>query len=201
MVSVSTAGAPGTLRVQVWRKLRSLGALYVQQSVCLLPARAAVVREVRRLVDRVCHQGGTARVLRVELIDPDEQAGVIAELNAARDTEYADLMERLPAFSAELEMERARGRASYVEVEENEADLERFRSWLSKIAARDYFEAPLGAPARAAVEAAATELAAFEAEALRREAPAEAGGPGGQSADGDDPAGRGGPQLRVVNEQ
>ena len=40
MVSVSTAGAAASLRVQVWRKLRSLGALYLQQSVCLLPATA-----------------------------------------------------------------------------------------------------------------------------------------------------------------
>jgi hypothetical protein len=58
LVSVSTAGAAATLRVQVWRKLRSLGALYLQQSVCLLPARHEVVREVRRLADRVRHQGG-----------------------------------------------------------------------------------------------------------------------------------------------
>jgi hypothetical protein len=39
LVSASTAGAPAATRVRVWRKLRSLGALYLQQSVCLLPAR------------------------------------------------------------------------------------------------------------------------------------------------------------------
>ena len=53
VVSVSTAGAAASLRVQVWRKLRSLGALYLQQSVCLLPARADVARDVRRLAGRV----------------------------------------------------------------------------------------------------------------------------------------------------
>lgn len=31
------------------------------QSVCLLPAWPDVAREVRRLVDRIRHQGGTAR--------------------------------------------------------------------------------------------------------------------------------------------
>jgi len=59
LISASTAGGAATLRVQVWRKLRSLGALYLQQSVCLLPARPAVVREVRRLADRIRRQGGT----------------------------------------------------------------------------------------------------------------------------------------------
>ena len=71
---MSTAGAAGTLRVQVWRKLRSLGALYVQQSVCLLPDLPGIVREVRRLADRVQHQGGTARVLHVAVTDAAEQA-------------------------------------------------------------------------------------------------------------------------------
>ena len=51
--------------------------------------------------------------------------------------------ERLPELERELAHERARGRTTYAEAEESEADLERFRSWLAKIAARDYFAAAL----------------------------------------------------------
>jgi hypothetical protein len=51
------------------------------------------------------------------------------------------------------------------------ADLERFRSWPAKIGARDYFTAPAGPTARAAVQAAAADLAAFEEAALASEAP------------------------------
>ncbi|MFI9007662.1 Chromate resistance protein ChrB [Actinosynnema sp. NPDC053489] len=171
LVSASTAGAPDSLRVQVWRKLRSLGALYLQQSVCLLPARPEVAREVRRLADRIRHQGGTARVLSLALTDPDERQAVVAELNAARDAEYAEVLQRLPELRRELADERARGNATYAEVEESEADLERFRAWLGKIAARDYFDAPAGRAARDAVDQAAAELAAFEDAALRAEAP------------------------------
>src|SRR3954466_8200434 len=144
VVSVSTAGAADRLRVQVWRKLRSLGALYLQQSACLLPARPEVVREVRRLADRVHRSGGRARVLRMAFTDVAEEQGVIAEFDSARDEEYAEVLERLPALRRELADERARGRATYAEVEESEADLERFRSWLAKIAARDYFAANAG---------------------------------------------------------
>lgn len=196
LIGVSTAGAPGTLRVQVWRQLRSLGALYVQQSVCLLPARTAVIRDVRRLADRVWHQGGTARVLQIALTDPAERAGVISELNAARDEEYGEVLGRLPLFAAELAGERAKGRASYVEVEENEADLQRFRTWLGKIAARDYFDAPVGATARAALAAAAADLEAFEVEALSLEAPAD----GEASQPGPGGAERGTGRLRAVEE-
>jgi len=171
LISVSTAGAPGTLRVQVWRKLRSLGALYLQQSVCLLPEREETTRQVRRLLDRVRQHGGSARSLRVTFPDPVEQRQLIGEFNAARDAEYAEVLERLPAFREELDLERARGRVTYAEVEESEADLERFRSWLAKIAARDYFAALGAAEARAAVERCAMELAAFEEDALAAEAP------------------------------
>jgi hypothetical protein len=171
LISTSTAGAAGTLRVQVWRKLRSLGALYLQQSVCLLPARPEVVREVRRLVDRIRHQGGTARVLSMAFTDPAEEDAVIAEFNTARDAEYAEVLGRLPELHQELTDERARGNATYAEVEESEADLARFRTWMDKIAARDYFQAPAGQAARDAVAHAADALAAFEEAALRAEAP------------------------------
>ncbi|MFF4778515.1 Chromate resistance protein ChrB [Microtetraspora fusca] len=171
LISVSTAGAAATLRVQVWRKLRSLGALYLQQSVCLLPLRPEVVREVRRLTDRMRQHGGSSRVLRIAFTDPAEREQVIAELNAARDAEYAEVLERLPSFMEELAMERARGRATYAEVEESEADLERFSSWMAKIAARDYFDAPGGQVARDAVARAAEALAEFEQAALSAEAP------------------------------
>ena len=171
LISVSTAGAPGTLRVQVWRKLRSLGALYLQQSVCLLPEREETSRQVRRLLDRVRQHGGAARSLRVTFPDPAEQQQVIGEFNAARDAEYAEVVDRLPAFREELALERARGRATYAEVEESEADLGRFHSWLAKIGARDYFAAPNGPTARSAVQDAAADLAAFEQAALASEAP------------------------------
>ena len=95
---MSTAGAAAALRVQVWRKLRSLGALYLQQSVCLLPARGGLVREVRRLADRVRRPGGSCRLLHVGIADEAERAQVVPELNAARDQEYGEVLERLPEF-------------------------------------------------------------------------------------------------------
>jgi Protein ChrB, N-terminal len=170
LVTASSAGAADSLRVAIWRKLRSLGALYLHQSVCVLPVRPEVEREIRRLVDRVRAGGGTARVLRIALEDRDEEAQVVSELQAARDDEYGEVLERIPAFLDELSNERDRNRATYEEVEESEADLERFRAWLSKIDRRDYFGAPRRAEAHAAVERCARALEAFESEAFARDA-------------------------------
>ena len=87
------------------------------------------------LTDRIQHQDGTARVLTMRFADPIEERSVVEEFNTARDAEYAEVLERIPALRQELAQERARGRATYAEVEESEADLERFRSWLARIAA------------------------------------------------------------------
>lgn len=51
-------------------------------------------------------------------------------------------------------------------MEESEADLARFEAWVSKIAARDYFAAPIGTEVRAELERARIAMKAFEAAAL-----------------------------------
>ena len=204
LVTVSTAGAPASLRVHVWRRLRGLGGLYLQQSVCLLPDLPPVSRLVLRLMDRVRRDGGTGRVLHVQLPDRSELEEVVAGFQAARDEEYREVLERLPEFFTELEQETARGRATYAEVEENEADLARYRDWMGKIAARDYFNAPGGEAARAELTRAEQVFAAFEAAALAAEEPAvsqsaapPAASSGSASGSGEAASGR----LRAVREQ
>lgn len=164
-----TTGASSTLRVHAWRRLRSLGALYLQNSVCLLPALPETQRAVARLVDRIRREGGEARVLTVTLEDAAEEQAIVAEFSRERSDEYNEVCSRVPAFLEEIAMERGRGRATYVEVEESEADLERLRKWLRRVEARDYFSAAGRDAAVAAVEQCAVALAEFEAEALAAE--------------------------------
>jgi hypothetical protein len=187
LVSITTGGE-ASLRVHVWRQLRKLGAVYLQNSVCLLPETATVPQTVQRLAARVRAGGGKARVLHTVFTDPAEQDSVIAEQRADRDAEYGEVVERTPAFLAEIAHETARDRATYAEVEESEADLERFDKWLASISARDYFAAPGGQAARDAVQACRVAFAAFEAAALA----AETGTEPASAADTT-------PQLRVVD--
>lgn len=184
LVSVTT-GADASLRVHVWRQFRKLGAVYLQNSVCLLPETGVVPQTVQRLAARVNGSGGKARVLHTAFTDNAEQVGIVAEQRADRDTEYCEVLERTPEFLTEIARETARGRATYAEVEESEADLERFEKWLSSIAARDYFNAAGGQAARDAVQACRDAFAAFEAAAL--------------AADTGTPPAVDTPQLRIVD--
>lgn len=173
LLAVSTAGAADSLRVHVWRRLRGLGAVYVQQSVCLLPDRPPVAGAVRKLAAKVQADGGTVRCLHLRLDDPVERGELIGEFREAVTTEYSEVLERLPAFFAEIEAETVKRRTTFAEVEESEADLARFEAWAAKIAARDYFAAPIGAEVRAELERARTAMKAFEAAALAAETAAE----------------------------
>jgi hypothetical protein len=167
LVSITT-GSDATLRVYVWRQLRRLGALYLHRSVCLLPNRPEVRAALQPILLRVRVQGGTVRNLTIQ-VEGSEHDALVAEQRGERDEEYREVVERVPAFLSEITMETARGRATYAEVEESEADLERFEKWLAAITARDYFQAAAGSTARAAVQQCRDALAGFEAAALTAE--------------------------------
>lgn len=169
LVAISTAGAPAGLRVAVWRTLKKSGALYLQQSSCLLPARTSTVRAMTQLAERVHREGGTARVVTISFPDPEEERGVIEEIQQARNAEYAEVLDRFPSFFAELETETGRGRETFEEVEESEADLSRFRTWLRRIASRDYFQAPIGIEARNQLRRAEEAMATFAQAAMMAE--------------------------------
>jgi hypothetical protein len=187
LITVSTpSGGSSTLRVYAWRNLRRLGAHYLQQSVCALPATPKTTRAATRLVTRVRAEGGEGQVLRIRLTDARQEAAIIDAMQRERTDEYREVVDRTRQFHEELQLERRRGRATYTELEESDADLARHHKWLAAIRARDYFDAPGGEEAAAAVASCEEALARFESEAL--------------SAELDEPATDTRPALRAVDD-
>jgi hypothetical protein len=187
LITVSTpGGGSSTLRVYAWRNLRSAGAHYLQQSVCLLPSTPATTRAATKLVTRLRAEGGHGEMLRIQLVDHRQEAKVIDAMQAERADEYHELVERTRQFHEELESERRRGRATYTELEESDADLARYKRWLAAVRARDYFDAPGGDQATAAVASCEAALARFESEAL--------------SAELDEPTSAAEPSVRAVDQ-
>ena len=188
LVTVSTPGGRNSSeRVYAWRALRRLGSLYLHQSVCLLPVSAETTAAIERLLDHLRGRGAHGEVLRIRLSDSEQEAAVIERFQAERSDEYHEVVERTKQFHEELEYERGRGRVTYPEYEESEADLIRHRKWLAAIEARDYFNAPGHHEAVAAVKACESALASFEASALAAEfedEPDRSGSPGLRMIDG-----------------
>src|SRR5436190_12580543 len=118
--------------------------------------------------------------------DARQETAVIDTIQRERTDEYREVVERTRQFHEELQLERRRGRATYTELEESDVDLARHQKWIAAIRARDYFHAPGGEEAAAAVASCEEALACFESEAL--------------SAELDEPASDAGPGLRAVDE-
>ena len=112
-------------------------------------------------------------MLKTVLVDDAEEAKIRAEQSADRDTEYGEVVERTGEFLAEIDRETQRNRATYTEVEESEADLERFDRWLGSIVARDYFHASGRHSAEEAIQRCRDALAAFEAAAVAADTDAD----------------------------
>jgi hypothetical protein len=169
LVTVHTPGRNSAERVYAWRKLRGLGALYLHQSVCVLPACGPTTSAIDTLITHLHSRGANGEVLLIQFTDREQESTLIDQFQAERSDEYGEVVERTKQFHEEIEYERGRGRVTYPEFEESEADLVRHQKWLAAIEARDYFEAPRHADAVAAVAACERALTAFQETALASE--------------------------------
>jgi len=153
---------PTRLRATVWRRLKGLGAVYLQNSVATLPANSVSERALRKLRREILEMGGTAQLLASQALAG--QGDIFAVFQAARDDEYEEIIDKCQDFHGQLQKEYDAGHYTYAELEENEEDLVKLRNWLAKITERDVF----GAPKRAAtLEAIASCEQALEEYAAR----------------------------------
>jgi hypothetical protein len=141
---------PTRLRATVWRRLKGLGAIYLQNSAAALPASPGAERALRKLRREILDMNGTAVLLSCAVMAGEPE--VKASFQAARDDEYEEIVDRCQDFLAGIEKEYVANHFTYAELEENEVDLVKLVRWLDTVKARDVF----GAPGRqAAVDAIA----------------------------------------------
>src|SRR5579872_2493237 len=65
---------PTAGRVAVWRNLKKIGAVYLQDSACVLPDTAAQRRELARILERIDVDGGRYHLLPLRKLPPEEEA-------------------------------------------------------------------------------------------------------------------------------
>jgi len=153
---------PTRLRSAVWRRLKGLGAIYLQNSAAALPASTSAERALRRLRHEILEMSGSAVLLSCSVLQGE--AEIRAAFEAARDDEYEEIVDKCQDFLAQVKKEYAENHFTYAELEENEVDLVKLRNWLAKVEERDVF----GSPGRAAaVEALAKCAEALESYAAR----------------------------------
>jgi hypothetical protein len=138
---------PAKKRIALWRRLKSMGAVYLQNGVCLLPKADDHVRRLKILENEIAEMGGEAVILETSALDRTQEEKVIARFKADRDEEYKEFLVKCADFEAEIAKETAAKHLTYAELEENDVDLKKLQSWLEKIRKLDFYGAPVGAEA------------------------------------------------------
>lgn len=158
---------PTRLRSTVWRRLKGLGAIYLQNSAAALPDGKDAERALRTLRNEIHRMGGTAHLLRCDPLAG--AADIVTAFNDARDEEYLEIEDRCQDFLVEIETETKAKHFTYAELEENDEDLTKLRGWFEKVSARDRLGASRRGDAEKALEGCAKVLEVFTAKVYEEE--------------------------------
>ena len=138
---------PAAKRIALWRRLKSMGAVYLQNGVCLLPQTDEHMRQLKMLENDATEMGGKTILLLTTSLDKNQEAKVIARFKADRDDQYREFLGKCDAFEAEIAKEIAKQKYTYAELEEEDNDLKKLQNWLEKIRNLDFYGASLSASA------------------------------------------------------
>jgi len=132
---------PSRHRVAVWRELRRLGAVSLQQGTWAVPDGQPFEAGLSQVVEEINAAGGQPVVLAVA----DEEASAApleALFTGQREAEWGEFLSDCGKYETELASEVAKGKLTLAELDEEEQSLDRLRRWYRTIRARDLFGAP-----------------------------------------------------------
>lgn len=147
MLIYKVPAEPNRKRLSIWRKIKALGAVYLQNGVCVLPPVDDHLRRLKMIENEIAQSGGEAILLNATGFDTAQSDRIVARFTAERDEAYAEFIERCEGFEDEIRRESEAGKFTYAELEENDEDLKKLRTWLEKIRKLDFFEASRGSEA------------------------------------------------------
>lgn len=94
---------PTRLRLQIWRRLQQMGVLYLQDAVCLLPARSDLIENMHYIAEAVEEMGGSCHLFAAKSLLPGEDERLREGFRAQADSRMEPMAERLLALRSELE--------------------------------------------------------------------------------------------------
>ena len=152
---------PAAKRIALWRRLKGMGAVYLQNGVCLLPQTDEHMLQLKILENDATEMGGETILLSTTSLDKKQEAKVIARFKADRDDQYREFLGKCEAFEAKIAKEVAKQKYTYAELEEEDNDLKKLQSWLEKIRNLDFYQASLSALATERMKHCETVLADY----------------------------------------
>ncbi|CAN7766578.1 chromate resistance protein ChrB [Variovorax sp. LjRoot290] len=148
LLTYKVPAEPSKLRVGIWRRIRGMGAVYLQNSICVLPTSSEHQRQLRTVQSDIEQAGGEAVIFETHALDAKQEERVVAYFKRDREQDYEEFLEKCDDYKKEIEKEVKAGHYSFAEIKENDEDLKKLKNWLERIKVVDFY----GAPARATAE-------------------------------------------------
>ena len=136
---------PSRHRVAVWRKLRDLGAIYLQDGVAALPEDAVTREQLEWLQLRVREAGGETTLWEARPGTVAEEAELVGAFRASREEAYRAIISQADRLRRKAELGGGGTLPEQLSKLEREFRTER---------RRDYFRSPLRTEAASALKAA-----------------------------------------------
>jgi len=141
LVTYRLPSEPSRHRVAVWRELRRVGALSLQQATWAVPAREDFIGAVTRAIGLVERAGGEALVFDAQPRGDDSDGRLQHLFTAEREEEWQEFLSECVKFERELEKEIATKKFTAAELDEEDQNLDRLRRWFRDLRGRDVFVA------------------------------------------------------------
>jgi hypothetical protein len=149
LLLVGLPPSPSSLRVRVWRRLRSLGAVPLKRSAYLLPDTPERYEDFQWLAQEIQREGGEATLIRVQQIENMTDDDALRLFHEPRDRDYQQLAARYRKLLQSLDRKSAMTSARVHE------ELARLGKDHQRIRDIDFFDARGGAEVRRLEEAIA----------------------------------------------
>jgi len=130
---------PAARRIAIWRRLKGMGAIYLQNGVCLLPRTDEHLRRLKMLEKDIADAQGESVLLESVALGRGQEEKVVARFRADRDEAYIEFIDKCDDFEREVAKEIAVSHYTYAELEENDVDLKKLQGWLAKIEKLDFY--------------------------------------------------------------
>lgn len=160
---------PSKNRVFVWRTIKELGAVYLQQGVALLPYDKELYSTLLTLREQVHSLGGKSSLGKMIFPLEDDEKEILSEFTAQIDGEYQEFIRNCGELLEELNHESSSGDFNFSEITENEEEYKKFQRWFGKIIRKDYFQSALRNDAEKILEQANQTLQKYSDEVYRRD--------------------------------
>ncbi|GAC1532261.1 MAG: hypothetical protein NVS3B12_09700 [Acidimicrobiales bacterium] len=132
---------PSRHRVAVWRELRRVGAVALQQATWAVPGGVEFDEALDRAVALVDRAEGNALVLELSPSEPGLRR--LEDLfTAEREAAWGEFIAECAKAVAEIEKEVRIKKFTLAELDEEEHNVERLRRWYRELRAKDLFGAP-----------------------------------------------------------